>query len=145
MSYQKCVISVAPDVKISRIYKTSEKNKALAYYRSIFSVIGEEISNIDEISDKNIDYCLQLGKIPKNDPFLEDADIESLERVIYQIKLLQQGETPEPICLLNDYLTNTVDIYDGYHRIRAHQYLGYDKILCLNINDEAYDGPRDFY
>ena len=60
-------------------------------YVSISSLVGDKIAYNEEVSDEQITYFLQYDNIPdrRNDhPVLENCDIDDLERIIYQIKLL---------------------------------------------------------
>ena len=93
------------------------------------------------MSDAQIDYFLQNNEIISIDnPIItEDPDetVDHLERILYQIKQLKSGNKLESfeIYFGKDGIP---DIYDGWHRIRAYQFLKYKKIPCLIYNPGEY-------
>lgn len=99
-----------------------------------------KLSYIDSVSDEQIKYFLNHGdeisedhELIKNCENSEDT-VDHLQRILYQVRQLLKGNKLETICICynreSDY-PSFPDIYDGWHRIRAYQYLKYDKIPCV--------------
>jgi hypothetical protein len=98
-----------------------------------------ELSYIDTVSDEQINYFLNHDNISIDHELIKNCDdpestVDDLQRILYQINELVKGNKLETIYLCysreSDF-PNFPDIYDGWHRIRAYQYLKYDYIPCI--------------
>jgi ParB-like chromosome segregation protein Spo0J len=56
-----------------------------------------------------------------------------MKRILYQVRLLQQGHNLEPFEVWYNSNDDIIDIYDGWHRIRAYQYMQYKEIPCIIV------------
>ena len=102
-------------------------------YEDTLKFAGGELAHIEYMSDAQINYFLHNNEIISIDhPMIrnsEDPDetVDHLERVLYQIKQLKSGNKLEDIEIYFGE-DGIADIYDGWHRIRAYQFLKYEKI-----------------
>ena len=100
------------------------------------------ISYIEFVSDKQIDYFLRTGQeVEENHEMIKNCmepgeTAGHLKRIIYQIKLLKEDKPLAPFEVWYNNYDSYGDVYDGWHRIRAYQYMQYEKIPC-NICYEA--------
>ena len=98
---------------------------------------GEGLSHIEHVSDAQIQFFLDvpLAEIVPDHPMIRNNDgtCEHLCRILYQIKLLRKKEDLVPFTVTyqsKDDFPHCPDIYDGWHRIRAYQYMDFQQIPC---------------
>ena|SRR5579862_3168947 len=90
----------------------------------------------EDVSDDMIDYFIAHPKdvIDENHRLLYDSDedtVDNLLRILYQVRRLKKGKSLVPIEIWYQHGNRLPDIYDGWHRIRAYQYMGYRCIPCV--------------
>lgn len=118
-----------------------EQNETYITYKQSLDYNNGDVSYIEYISDELLNFFLKvenLNDIDESHPKIKDLpdpsdDLQHLKRCLYQIRLLMNGEKLEPFIVTynreEDY-PSFPDIYDGWHRIRAYQYMKYEKIPC---------------
>jgi len=98
-----------------------------------------KLSYIDYVSDEQIKYFLLTNEdISEEHPLIIDCEdpyktTNHLERILYQIRQLEQGKSLIDFEVWYEREGDGPNIYDGWHRIRAYQYMKYDKIPCSII------------
>jgi hypothetical protein len=117
------------------------------YYISFSDSIkfrGNKISYSESMSDEQINYFLQINDdisenhhmiINSKDSYETVSDIKS---ILYHIIQLQQGKSLISFEIWynrEDEYPDCPDIYDGWHRIRAYQFMKYDKIPCIIVKN----------
>lgn len=101
---------------------------------------GGKPAYIEYVSDKQIKYFLENEEeIAENHRLIKNCDnpeetVDHLEKIVFLIKKLLEGSTLLPFKVFIRY-DGSVDIYSGWHRIRAYQYLNYYKLPCEIIKD----------
>ncbi len=98
--------------------------QSITYEQSI--KFGQGALSCDEVSDEEIKLSLGLAD--------EEIDCYDTRSIVYHVKLLMVGKALVPFEVIyqreSEYPHCAV-IYDGWHRIRAYQYMKYSEIPCL--------------
>lgn len=98
-----------------------------------------QLSYGEDVTDNQIAHFLRSNdEITEDHPLIRYSEdpyetVQHLIRIIYQIKQLQEGKSLIPFEICYEDPSQYPDypcIYDGWHRIRAYQYLKYEKIPC---------------
>jgi len=105
---------------------------------------GNAPSYSESVTDEQIDYFLQNeSEINEEHSKISESEdpeetVRNLKSIIYHIKNLKQGiALPhfEVHYRCKEEYPDCPDIYDGWHRIRAYQYLRYDRLPCEIVLD----------
>lgn len=106
----------------------------ITYDESI--IYGNGLSYIEDVTDTMITFFLNSDEPIINDHimFLACDDVEEtinhLERILHIVKRLILHLPVDSFTVWYENGHKYPNIYDGWHRIRAYQYLGYKKIPC---------------
>ena len=97
--------------------------QSITYEESI--KFGGGVVSYDHVTDEDITESLTL---PNKEM---DRDTSS---IVYHVRLLTMGEVLNPFEVIyerEEEFPHWPVIYDGWHRIRAYQYLKYTNIPCI--------------
>lgn len=111
----------------------------ITYEESI--IYGSGLSYIEYVIDTMISFFLNNRDeniTADHIMFLACDDVEEtinhLERILHIVKRLVLNLPVDKFEVWYENGDKYPDIFDGWHRIRAYQYLGYKKIPCIIIN-----------
>ena len=96
---------------------------------------GRGVVAYDEVTDEEITQLLKLPNNQINDHknFSSGGKAFNTSSIVYHVKLLMEGKplnSFEVFYQTEEEYPHCADIYDGWHRIRAYQYMKYANIPC---------------